>query len=394
MVLIMAILCTEDDELFKQFKDKVSIKKVLFHIKDIFKDHWNNFLNKYDYFNIRKTVFDNIKRMLKCKTLDLGFDVFKCPNCGKEKICFHTCKSRMCSSCGNKYNNQRQASIFSKLFKFKHRHVVWTIPEDLRRYFREDRKRLNLLFKASQITVECWFKEKYKKKNITPGFISILHTYGRDIGWNPHIHMILLEGGINKDGFVSVNFFAYASFRKRFMKVLLDLLDNEINTSEFKQLKRDLYRRYPKGFYVFSPPTKFKTVDGLIKYVTRYVARPVMAESRIIDYDGKYVTFWYQRHEDNKIVIEKIHVFEFISRIILHIPEKNMKYIRYYGCYNESTKNVTSKMKEMFRKCNKKAIELKKAITKWRLNIQISFNIDPLKCPKCDTIMVYTESVW
>ena len=390
----MAILCTEDDELFQKYKDKVSIKKVLFHIKDIFIDHWNNFLNKYDYFNIRETVFDNIKRMLKCKTLDLGFDVFKCPNCGKEKICFHTCKSRMCSSCGNKYNNQRQTSIFSKLFKFKHRHVVWTIPEDLRRYFREDRKRLNLLFKASQITIECWFKEKYKKKNITPGFISILHTYGRDIGWNPHIHMILLEGGINKDGFVSVNFFAYASFRKRFMKVLLDLLENEINTSEFKQLKRDLYRRYPKGFYVFSPPTKFKTVDGLIKYVTRYVARPVMAESRIIDYDGKYVTFWYQRHEDNKIVIEKIHAYEFISRIILHIPEKNMKYIRYYGCYNESTKTLTQKMKEMFKKCNEKAIELKKAITKWRLNIQVSFNIDPLKCPKCDTIMVYTESVW
>ena len=390
----MAILCTEDDELFQKYKDKVSIKKVLFHIKDIFKDHWNNFLNKYDYFNIRETVFDNIKRMLKCKTLDLGFDVFKCPNCGKEKICFHTCKSRMCSSCGNKYNNQRQTSIFSKLFKFKHRHVVWTIPEDLRRYFREDRKRLNLIFKASQITIECWFKEKYKKKNITPGFISILHTYGRDIGWNPHIHMILLEGGINKDGFVSVNFFAYASFRKRFMKVLLDLLDDEINNSEFKRLKRDLYRRYPKGFYVFSPPTKFKTVDGLIKYVTRYVARPVMAESRIIDYDSKYITFWYQRHEDNKIVIEKIHAYEFISRIILHIPEKNMKYIRYYGCYNESTKTVTSKMKEIFKKYNEKAIQLKKAITKWRLNLNVSFNIDPLKCPKCDTIMVYTESVW
>lgn len=43
---------------------------------------------------------------------------------------------------------------------------------------------------------------------------------------------------------------------------------------------------------------------------------------------------------------------------------------------------------------NKKSIELKRAINKWRLNIQISFNIDPLKCPHCDTIMVYTESVW
>lgn len=390
----MSIICTQDDILFKQYENHINDKKVKYHIKDIFEDHWNKFLKSYPNINIRETVFDNINKMLKCKTLDLGFDVFKCPNCGKEKFCFHTCKSRLCSSCGNKYNTERQTSIFSKLFKFKHRHVVWTIPEELRNYFREDRQRLSLLFKASQIVIESWFHDKYKKKNITPAFVSVLHTYGRSIIWNPHIHMILLEGGINKDGFVPVNFFSYAAFRKRFMKVLLELLSKEINTVEFKNLKRTLYKNLKEGFYVYSPPSKFKSVDALIKYVTRYVSRPVMAESRILDYDGTYVTFWYQRHEDNKIVIEKIHAFEFISRVILHIPEKNQKYIRYYGCYNESTKIVTSKMKEMFRKFNQKSIELKKTITKWRLNIQFSFNIDPLKCPNCDTIMIYAESVW
>ena len=390
----MSIICTQDDILFKQYENHINDKKVKYHIKDIFGDHRNKFLKSYPNITIRETVFDNINKMLKCKTLDLGFDVFKCPNCGKEKFCFHTCKSRLCSSCGNKYNTERQTSIFSKLFKFKHRHVVWTIPEELRNYFREDRQRLSLLFKASQIVIESWFHDKYKKKNITPAFISVLHTYGRSIIWNPHIHMILLEGGINKDSFVPVNFFSYAAFRKRFMKVLLDLLGKEINTVEFKNLKRTLYKNLKDGFYVYSPPSKFKSVDALIKYVTRYVSRPVMAESRILNYDGTYVTFWYQRHEDNKIVIEKIHAFEFISRIILHIPEKNQKYIRYYGCYNESTKIVTSKMKEMFRKFNQKSIELKKTITKWRLNIQFSFNIDPLKCPNCDTIMIYAESVW
>ena len=390
----MAILCTEDDKLFEQYKNKVSDRKIRFHIKDIFLDHWNDFLNTFPTLNIRETVFYNVKRMIKCKTLDLGFDIFKCPNCNKEKFCFHTCKSRICSSCGNKYNNERQTSIFSKLFKFKHRHIVWTIPEELRKYFREDRKRLSLLFKASQIVIESWFHDKYKKQNVTPAFISILHTYGRSLIWNPHIHMILLEGGMNKDGFITVNFFAYSAFRKRFMKVLLDLLEKEINTTEFKQLKRQLYRKLKDGFYVFSPPSKFKTMDGLIKYVTRYVSRPVMAESRILDYDRTYVTFWYQRHTDNKIVIEKIHAYEFISRIIIHTPDKNQKYIRYYGCYNESTKLITPKMKEIFRIHNKKSIELKRVINKWRLNIQISFNIDPLKCPNCDTIMVYTESIW
>ena len=206
--------------------------------------------------------------------------------------------------------------------------------------------------------------------------------------------MILLQGGVNKNGFIPVNFFAYAAFRKRFMKILLDLLDKEINTKEFRKLKKEFYRRYTDGFYVYSPPSKFKNLDGLIKYVTRYVSRPVMAGSRIIDYDGTYVTFWYQRHEDDKIVIERIHTYEFIARLILHIPDKNFKYVRYYGCYNESTKLLTPKMKEIFRKYNEKSIELKRAINKWRLNINLSFNIDPLKCPICDTIMIYTQSVW
>ena len=75
------------------------------------------------------------------------------------------------------------------------------------------------------------------------------------------------------------------------MKILLDLLDKEINAKEFKKSKKDFYRKNPDGFYAYSPPSKFKDLDSLIKYVTRYVARTVMAESRIIYYDSTYVTF-------------------------------------------------------------------------------------------------------
>ena len=47
-------------------------------------------------------------------------------------------------------------------------------------------------------------------------------------------------------------------------------------SKEFRKLKKEFYRRYTDGFYVYSPPSKFKNLDGLIKYVTRYVSRPVM----------------------------------------------------------------------------------------------------------------------
>ena len=97
-----------------------------------------------------------------------------------------------------------------------------------------------------------------------------------------------------------------------------------------------MYRNYPKGFYVYAPKCKFKSIDGLISYVCRYLSRPVMAESRILDYDGTFVTFWYQRHNDDVIVIEKIHAYEFISRIIVHIPEHNYRQIRFLSCSNRT----------------------------------------------------------
>lgn len=208
------IICTENNKDFIKYEDKVKNRKTIFTIKQIFKDWWNKFLEAYPNISIRDVVFTNVSRMLKCKTWDLGSTIFKCPDCGNEKIVPHTCKSRTCSSCGNKYNKQRETSIFSKLFKCKHRHIVFTIPDELRVYFRQDRKRFNYLFKAVSITVNYWTKEKYKKKDIIPAYISILHTFGRSLIFNLHIHMILMDGGISNKykEFVKIDFFSYPSF--------------------------------------------------------------------------------------------------------------------------------------------------------------------------------------
>ena len=314
------IICTENDKNFNIYKDKVKNRKVIFTIKQIFEDHWNNFLLDNPNIKIRNVVYSNVNRMLKCKTTDLGFSLFVCEHCGKEKIVLHTCKFRMCSSCGNKYNKQRETSIFSKLIKCNHRHVVFTIPKELRIFFLKDRKRLNYLFKAASITVNYWIKNKYKKKDLIPAYVSILHTFGRSLVFNPHIHMILLDGGISNkcNEFVKINFFSYPSFRKRFMKVLLDMLEDDIGKNKFRKVKNQVYLSHKEGFYVFAPESKFKKYTSLIKYVCRYVARPVMTESRILDYDDNFVTFWYQRHNDDLIIIEKVSVYEFIKRIIIH----------------------------------------------------------------------------
>ena len=228
---------------FINYSDKVKNRKVVFIIKQIFEDHWNKFLLDNPNIKIGDGVYSNVNRILKCKTPLLVFSLFVCEHCGKQKIVLHTCKSRMCSSCGNKYIKQRESSIFSKLIKCNHRHVVFNIPKELRIFFLKDRKRLNYLFKAVSITVNYWIKDKYKKKDLIPAYVSILHTFCRSLVFNPHIHMILLDGGISNkcNEFIKISFFSYLSFRKRFMKALLDMLEEDIGKITFRKIKNQVY---------------------------------------------------------------------------------------------------------------------------------------------------------
>ena len=96
----------------------------------------------------------------------------------------------------------------------------------------------------------------------------------------------------------------------------------------FKKIKALCYSERKQGFYVYAKPNKCDP-----KSVVKYIGRPVIATSRIDKYDGEFVTFHYNRHEDNKYVKETLPATYFIKRLIRHIPEKHFIMIRYGGIY-------------------------------------------------------------
>ena len=154
-----------------------------------------------------------------------------------------------------------------------------------------------------------------KSKNYTPGFIMVLHTFGRDLKWNPHIHCLLTEGGYSDDGFwKNVNYFNYNYLRNAFRTALLNRMEKIIGSS-FKQTKSLCYKNNEHGFYVYAKSNKCDP-RAVAKYIGRYLGRPVIATSRIDKYDGENVTFHYNRHEDDAYVEETIPVMDFIQRLI------------------------------------------------------------------------------
>ena len=141
---------------------------------------------------------ENIDKMLNCGDPSFGGAMYVCTTCHNMKFVPFHCKSRFCPTCGVKYSQERSTSMAFKLVNCTHRHCVFTIDEKLRHFFLEDRSLLNCLFRAVQSVILHMFNKINKSQNFVPGFICVLHTFGRPLEWNPHIHCILSESGIHK----------------------------------------------------------------------------------------------------------------------------------------------------------------------------------------------------
>lgn len=268
-------------------------------IKMIFQDHWSDFESIY-YRRIRKNVKSEVEKTLGCKDLKKGYIEFKCYKCGETKKVGFTCKSRFCTSCGKVYTDKWIESMLGNLINVRHRHIVFTIPEELRAFFQKDRQRLKILPQCAAKAVMSWMQGQNKKEEFTPGIVTVIHTFGRDLKWNPHVHMMVTEGGKgNITEWKHIRHFSYEALRKRWQKVLLDeIMIVSDNSKKMRALKNKLYAEKNRGFYVHAE-TEIKSAKIAAKYVGRYVGRPVIAESRILDYDGVNVTYKYKRHEDN-----------------------------------------------------------------------------------------------
>lgn len=369
--------CTQSQEKIQMFKS-------------IFEEHYSDI----ESLNPRPVVLENINRMLSCGDPDKGGIMYACPDCQQHVRFspFH-CGSRFCPSCGNRYNIERAAAMECKIIDAPHMHLTFTIPEELRIFMRYDRDTLNDLFAAVSDTLSYIASRISAYEDYEPGFITVLHTFGRDLKWNPHCHVLLCTRVFgNTKG--NKNFFLpYPLLRKSFQKCLLDRLKKRFGPI-FNRLASLIYKAHPLGFYVHAPKKNVNT-QAVIKYIGRYLGRPPIASSRIDNYDGKCVTFHYTRHEDDRQVSETLPVLEFIKKLIVHIPDKFFKMVRYCGFYSSEgahkAKILKYKLKPKVAPAQKKSIFNS---NRWRSSLIRCFGTDPLKCPLCNAIMEPVYFSW
>lgn len=359
--------------------------------KQIFRDWWGEFITEYpDY----EGLDDIIQKMLGCCDPANGFTTYICPSCGAEKKIGFSCKSAFCLSCARAYVDNWVEQIRSALFEgVRYKHAVLTVPEDIRGYFHE-KELLDELIKRGIDALNDVIRY-CKKADMEMGYVVVLQTAGRAGNWNPHLHIIMTAGGIEKpDRWRDVSYIPFEVLHKKWQYHLFTMLSEKLSGDPSALgLIDKLWQKYPKGIVAYIHKRHIPTIEKLAKYLAKYVLSPPIAISRIISYDGNIVRYWYKDHKTKDIETVELPAIDFIKRMIQHILPKGFKRIRYYGLHATCKVNKVRKLLNNIVGTISGVMDLIKQPKKWTFRERVFkvYGKDPLICDECGCEMILWE---
>jgi len=337
-----------------------------------------------------------LHRLKICRTAALGYHLYRCSNdeCGEIKYQYHSCRDRHCPGCGAIKKEEWIEARMQELLPVKYYHVVFTLPHELNALVMGHRKVLyKLLFDASAQTLISFAKDK-KYLEAVPGIISVLHTWGQQLSFHPHIHCIVSGGGITgdntwKDAKKNIYRFLFpvkamsTVYRAKFLQALQQMIaKGEVMLPDKTDAKKLLNLLYQKDWIVYAK-APFGGPHAVIEYLGRYTHKVAISNHRIstINDEDDTVSFGYKDYaEENKQKQMTLSTSEFIRRFAQHILPKGFTKIRTYGYL--SNRNRHSRVNEVLKKMK---LPVHKGLVKIPLELRMKerYGIDVKQCPCC-----------
>jgi Putative transposase/Transposase zinc-binding domain len=283
-----------------------------------------------------------------CRTAALGGHLEQCDSCGHQRPAYHSCRNRHCPKCQSlaraKWLQDRQA----ELLPVEYFHVVFTVPEEIAALAYQNKKVVyGILFRATAETLRTIAADP-KHLGAEIGFLAILHSWGQNLLFHPHLHCVVPGGGISPDGqrwiacrpgfFLSVRVLSRL-FRRLFLRRLQIAFDSG-KLQFFSSLER---LREPQAFAQYLAPLRktewvvyakppFGGPQQVLNYLGRYTHRVAISNNRLLSiHDGKVAFRWKDyRHQDQQKTMT-LDAEEFIRRFLLHVLPDGFQRIRHYG---------------------------------------------------------------
>jgi hypothetical protein len=214
----------------------LTIKSLLLRDKN-----WYYYRKYYEELDaIRPAVIHSITKILSCKHYTRGYAQYNCStsSCTHIKRVKFSCKDRSCSVCGRTATDRWIAKQKNTLPPSGWQHITFTIPADLWPFFKEDRRLINELPKLAAHAL----KKIAKKKEVIPGIFMAIHTFGRKLNWNVHLHVSITRGGLTKNNEWRELFFKSKTLMKMWRYAVITLIRKKMVNGKLS-IPFKLYRK-------------------------------------------------------------------------------------------------------------------------------------------------------
>lgn len=300
--------------------------------------------------NIDSHTIKVLHHILRCRTSVMGGRRMACPHCGNEHIVWNSCGDRHCPNCQAAPREAWLLSRKEELLPVTYFHVVFTIPECLNLLFLKNKaEAYQILFAMAWETIKTFAEEQ----GIQIGMIALLHTWGSNLVFHPHIHCIVTGGGAilnkknNKESDIhwknlpqvkndtdGVPFlFPVKALSDVFRAKLISQLAAKIGIDQ--DIREQCFKK-PWVVYAKSPVCG---VEKTLEYLTRYAYRVAISNNRIKSIEDDHIDLAYKDYRDNTNKIMTLKGDEFIARYVQHILPEHFVRIRLYGILAPSNRN-------------------------------------------------------
>jgi len=330
-------------------------------VADIFRAQGSNFIDRHRD-RIRFQQLKVMRAILHCRTAALGGHIDTCPRCGGDKtISYNSCRNRHCPKCQTQARQRWIAARKQELLETRYFHVVFTLPHELHSLILQNETELyGLLFRSvAETLLEVARNPKHLGAEI--GFFGILHTWGQNLLFHPHIHCVIPGGGFARDRshwihpqypfFLPVKVLSKV-FRGKFVAglkcahrqgrlIFAGSIEPLAEGKCFAAFLRTLFRQ---DWVVYAKPA-FGGPEQVLRYLGRYTHRVAISNHRLVSFDGNNVTFrWKDYARGNKQRLMMVSAAEFIRRFLVHVLPKGFVRIRHFGFMANSQRFAALKL--------------------------------------------------
>ena len=185
---------------------------------------------------------------------------------------------------------------------------------------------------------------------------AILHTWGSNLFYHPHIHCIVPGGGMDKRGVWhhikgckhSDFLFPVAAMSAKFYGRFMYLITRRLNEKDVI-IDQNIRKQCKEKHWVVHSKPPAKGVGQVLEYIGRYAFRVAITNSRILDVTDSHISFDYKNYRSGgKHEVTNIRIDDFLNRLSQHILPDRFVRIRHYGilspCNREVLRNIQQQL--------------------------------------------------